>query len=850
VSNSFDQIEVQNELRSILKYLLWTRHSAKFASIFLLRFFHGFYPEEIAAICISTRHAIDLSLRHARGEVKNFLQDPRSFEVPGRKRMPDLQHPNIAVPAHEFVHELREEMFSGVRNNCPTPAEFERNYRSFHQRPLDCSFLAHVVTCESCLEKVTRICGTPPPSARSMEDSLGAASRSKPTKKSSPSEKATVARVITESKRRYREILEHFPTGLMIALNGEILAVRDVSSRRAVLKVEAHAIEKLALIEVFSEQRTLLLTLPVFENPPLHSPQIRHQMCLSADRTLTLRVCFSSYGASVEAVYEDPHFTTELSHEEAGFPSFSSRESEITEIRPQITAQLPSDKPKSKRSRRGALSLWHDFIAAWRFRSRSFVFASACALASISATVWFHNHRTEEQIRFSSSLQRSVQAEKHPPSSITQLGHVAVHRRVEIHGLGKVVDRDLYSDTEGRRRPHRYALNRDEQILKAKLAEAEIDWNDPLTAASFERWHDRLGSLGTDSQQEHSGLIVMTSSVKDGAVRLESLTVRSGDFHPVARKILFEDGESIEVAEVAYEVVPWDRVNPDWFEPLASTSLVTPATGHIDHRLPVPVQFTEGEMDLAALGVLKALEEMHAETERLEITRSRRGVEVRGVVESAARKQQLQSRLKAISHVNPEIFSYQDMDAKNPTTAATPKLNALSVTSTDSQLDLHCRTLQIAHEECQRWSYRLLNSITVLMRDSRRLAELQSQYPSNKPLASDARAILASLITGHLAHLNAAVWDQQQALQALQLWPASQADGAIAGDSLLGAVAQNRANIEELVYASKEGTRPATAIVRDLAQSLKEVRNALSHMPTYAADNTATSSGTSTPQEY
>src|ERR1700738_13652 len=44
----FDQIGIQNELRSILGFLLWRRRSAKFASIFILRFFHGFFPEEIA----------------------------------------------------------------------------------------------------------------------------------------------------------------------------------------------------------------------------------------------------------------------------------------------------------------------------------------------------------------------------------------------------------------------------------------------------------------------------------------------------------------------------------------------------------------------------------------------------------------------------------------------------------------------------------------------------------------------------------------------------------------------------------------------------------------------------------
>jgi hypothetical protein len=259
---------------------------------------------------------------------------------------------------------------------------------------------------------------------------------------------------------------------------------------------------------------------------------------------------------------------------------------------------------------------------------------------------------------------------------------------------------------------------------------------------------------------------------------------------------------------------------------------------------------TEGEIDLAALGVLQALEEMQADTERLEINRSQRGVQVTGVVESVTRKRQLQARLRTIPHVQPEIFSYQEMAAKNGSEERPQEFKTVTVTSTDSQLDVHCRALQIEHDECQRWSYRLLNSTTILTRDSKRLTELQLQYPAGKPLTSEAKSMLASLVAGHLAHLSAALWDQQRTLQALQLWPTSQPENEDADNgSLASAVARNQAGVRKLVYASNDGALLATTIVRDLAHSLKEARNALSHMPTYAADSTATPFGTSTPQE-
>jgi hypothetical protein len=342
----------------------------------------------------------------------------------------------------------------------------------------------------------------------------------------------------------------------------------------------------------------------------------------------------------------------------------------------------------------------------------------------------------------------------------------------------------------------------------------------------------------------------MTSSVKTGPIQLESLTVRLSDFHPVARKVVLENGERIDIAEVAFDVVPWERVNPDWFEPTGS--VVSPASvpNHAGHGTPAPAQLTEGEVDLAALSALKALEELHADTERLEVNRTGHGIEVTGVVESDSRKQQLQARLRIIPHVRPEILSYQEMDSRNAGATGAKELSALSVTSSDSQLDVHCRAVNIAHDDCQRWSYRLLNATTVLTRDSRKLAQLQFEYPAGKSLTAEAKTMLASLVAGHLDHLNAALWDQQQTLQRLQLWPDAEAENEeTSNSSLTGAVDHNQASIHELVYASYEGARPAATIARDVAHSLEETRKALSYTPTYAANKIANSSGTSTPQE-
>ncbi len=595
----------------------------------------------------------------------------------------------------------------------------------------------------------------------------------------------------------------------------------------------------------------LLLAMPVLGNPPLASPQLRQAASFSADRTLTVLVEFTCNGVSIEAVYDDPHYAFEASsrQELEWTPEDSGEHGLLGILHPAAPSMIGERGPGQGREStwREWASRLREMLGSWKPHFRPVACVSACLVAILAAAGWIQIQHGQQSRRFQSALERSVQAEQHPAAIIE---HAALHRRVEIHAPGEVVARDLYSDLEGYRRARQHSMTLDEQALSAKLARAGVDWNDPLTAASFERWHDRLARR-TDAVQTQTNLVVMTTTTPDSDVRLESLTVRESDLHPVARRVLLKDGESFEIAEVAYEIVPWSHVDPSWFEPQSSINLPRPILHRNEHDLPVPLTLTEGELDSASLGVLQALNELRAETERLEVKRTRQGVEVTGVVENADRKQQLAKRLRAIPHVLPEIFTYQELDARGAAQTEPGTLVALSVSSGDSQLDVHCRSLQIAHDECQRWSFRLLNSATLLMRDSRRLSELQTQFPADKSLSSDAKTMLANLVAEHIGHLNAAIWDQQQTLQTLQLWPASAtAIESHSGDSLTSAAVSNQACIRELVYGRQEGARPATAIARDLAHSLQEVRSAISRVPANPADHTAISSGTPTPREY
>ncbi len=73
-----DQLEVQNDLRRICAFLCWRKASAKSASYLILRFFHGYYPEEIMRVALASRRVVDEGIRLAAAESKVYLGDPRT----------------------------------------------------------------------------------------------------------------------------------------------------------------------------------------------------------------------------------------------------------------------------------------------------------------------------------------------------------------------------------------------------------------------------------------------------------------------------------------------------------------------------------------------------------------------------------------------------------------------------------------------------------------------------------------------------------------------------------------------------------------------------------------------------
>jgi hypothetical protein len=264
--------------------------------------------------------------------------------------------------------------------------------------------------------------------------------------------------------------------------------------------------------------------------------------------------------------------------------------------------------------------------------------------------------------------------------------------------------------------------------------------------------------------------------------------------------------------------------------------------------LPGSARLSEADIDIARLDVLLALQELNADTERLQVSQAVGGIAVTGIVDSDKRKREISDRLRLISNVTANILSYRDFELKSGSISGVTTIRAMSVVAGESPLDSYCEAQRVLRDRCQQLAFLLLNSSATLVRENHRLGDLQHQYPSSKPLASAARVLLNELIRQHINHLAIAAREQEEIFTTLGIVHLRDADTTANYTADMSDVMQrNLLLTKELVYAGDEHSRSAPVILYDLAVSAKDVRTAVSRIPVPTADRAVISSSTLTP---
>ncbi|HEY7914796.1 MAG TPA: RNA polymerase sigma factor [Blastocatellia bacterium] len=298
------QAHVKDQLRAICHYACMRKDTSKSGGVLILRFFHGYYPGEIARILRGPRRGVDDWMRIARREAKLYLEEPRRLSFVRESPVARVHLMNCDQTTPAFLAELRQKIFQSRSGKCLSAERLEELYRAPSTQSIDCPLLAHIVSCPDCLERINRLLGLPPLSERYPIDMIGPDSpdKSRDSLKTDASADGDIRRHL---RRRARQVYEHSPREIHVLVNGNVLGSQTVNSSLTEQTLSVSPSEELGFIEVFSEQGIRLLYLDI-RQPVDKAVEQHSRVLLSEGRTFDLSLRFYDEWPRIHSTYYDP----------------------------------------------------------------------------------------------------------------------------------------------------------------------------------------------------------------------------------------------------------------------------------------------------------------------------------------------------------------------------------------------------------------------------------------------------------------------------------------------------------------------------------------------------------------
>src|SRR3569832_84855 len=257
------RMQASEELHQICAYACFRKESSKASSVLILRFFHNYFPTEIASILNSSRNCVDQWHRLARREAKSFINRP------GGVRLVNSESPAKAPvrylrPDCDLMFDLQQLIFSSCHGDCLPQQELNEVYAEGNDETLTTGKLAHVVSCPKCLDAVNAILGLPVLSERNRSEQKdppsdlfgGGVSGGGPTE------------LRRKLAHRLRRTHEHKLHELRIAVNGLLVSSMKVSSDISELDLNLAPEDPIEFVEIYSEQGIQLLFFSINSRGP------------------------------------------------------------------------------------------------------------------------------------------------------------------------------------------------------------------------------------------------------------------------------------------------------------------------------------------------------------------------------------------------------------------------------------------------------------------------------------------------------------------------------------------------------------------------------------------------------
>jgi DNA-directed RNA polymerase specialized sigma24 family protein len=671
---SGDPLQQQNDLRRICAYVTWRKAQAKSASYFILRFFHGYFRREVATIAGVPISTIDPKLNKIRSEVHLYLAEPRKLQFTSRELPPNPPTSWTPLPSLALFKELREAILAAREGECLPEEELLANYQSSRPSAISCPLLSHIVSCERCLSLIDLHFKRPTLKDREPLDSLSSISDGHHSEVHGAHGLSREA--MLRSVRKYgNEVLDHRPRTLSIAVDGKILACRDVQSEKNMLSARIERPENTSFVEVFSEQGLRLAFLSLFELPPDGPHQRMQRVSLSDDRWIELTLTFDGLGLNSEVTYFDPALAIQTVEDET--PDYLVLQQIEPTLQPANLLPWPGASSVLASVRRFLRPMVPSPVIAW-----SLVFACAFCIAGYFV---FRSPKPTRGLTAREVLRRSIQAEA------TSLEGQTEHQVLDFEEASvdsndlKQGTIDLWRDGDNKRHMRRlydaqhrlvaaewmqrngergqYPQAEDAQPSGADRELLADDlWKQDVSPTAFRELNGENAQL----RPTEDGYELTTVEPVASHPQLVSATlVLDRHFHPIREVMRVRSGpdvHEVRFVQADYERRPSSSVSDAIFDP-RDQGLRSKVDRHaiIPRPLASDVQLTE-----LHIAVLYQLNNLNADTsEPLEVEQtSDAHIRITGMVADDDRKQQLLSRLDLLDNhqlIQAQIVSPNDV---------------------------------------------------------------------------------------------------------------------------------------------------------------------------------------------
>jgi len=841
VADRREQLFSRTYLRQICGHACQRKSTARSASILILRFFHGYYPIEVMKILQASRSSVDRSLQVARNEARLCLERPDVLRSISPSTKPPMSFSMKGEDTQQLFLELQEAIFSAVEGECFDPAALEQRYASESEPSgMTTQELSHLVSCRICLDRVNVILHLPLLADRSPDGSIDRDNTAGPGGESG-SHVIPISKRLSKKRpsfrtleRRARELFEHRPSSLEIVVDGDVRSSQKVTAEINELRLKLGHKEEPSFIEVLSEQGFCMAFLQVDEPVSADKLEQIETVIFSDDRSLALALSFTAEGPIVHVLYRDPVVMEAVA---IGVGTESASGTVVSDAKPMPVQTLPQFVQRYERwIPRGtsSLSAW----LQWQFR-RLFIrnmnpFLASAALLTLGALVclWLW-HKPPPPMSANMLLQRAEAADQ---AAVSSINPKVISQKVRIRTAPQTFERTIHRDASGRRKPKQQPLDQHTAVLSAKLEGAGVNWDEPLSAVTYKDWREHSHVTGETVRKTEDNLLTLTTTIAGANVTEESLTVRVTDFHPIMRTISFRDTGNVEIAELDYDVMPWGAANSDWFEPAMRAAISDAPTMHAVVHL--PHMLSDLELDEAELAARTTLNQLHADTgEPISLVRSTNGIDVKGVVDTNARKRELLFHLSHIPNVHILILSAEEIGPRLPSRVVIVGGQPRQEDSTQehpSPLEQYLHEKNLPMDQLVPASDNLLDGSLRILQLGVHLSELQSRFRETDQLPTDKKNQLETLSRNYIATITANIYANQQILLSLGFFSARSVPGTRRLDDPGRGIEEQfrryRQLCLEMVSSETGQARPAPVITGEILDVGEQIHLYLANM--------------------